>query len=219
MPNYTPLKVLVLLLILIVIIIFFFSHFQCNCTGDSFCEQSKRNVQSCQKEVMYATREDTVVSCSAAQWICAADPLCSTALEYYNRFCQAMFRGKKCTARCMNSISILRRQPKASKLESCYCDGTENFDCPKIKSNMDQLCFRDPLIELDNEIDVDGHGHKTSGSSWMAKMERFLIVFSVFATLIIQWVGISFQVMVESIKETYNKPPPPPEEIGITGTF
>ena len=95
---------------------------------------------------MYATREDTVVSCSAAQWICAADPLCSTALEYYNRFCQAMFRGKKCTSRCMNSISILRRQPRASKLESCYCDGTENFDCPKIKSNMDQLCFRDPLI-------------------------------------------------------------------------
>ena len=69
---------------------------------------------------MYATREDTIVSCSAAQWICAADPLCSTALEYYNRFCQAMFRGKKCTDRCMNSINILGRQPKASKLESCY---------------------------------------------------------------------------------------------------
>ena len=81
----------------------------------------------------------------------------------------------------------------------------------------DLISFRDPLIELDNEIDVDGH--KTSASSWMAKMEQLLIVFSVFATLIIQWVGISFQVMVESIKETYNKPPPPPEEIGITGTF
>ena len=94
----------------------FYFIFQCNCTGDTYCEQSKQNVQSCQKEVMYATREDTIVSCSAAQWICAADPLCSTALEYYNRFCQAMFRGKKCSDRCMNSIGILRRQPKASKL-------------------------------------------------------------------------------------------------------
>ena len=47
---------------------------------------------------------------SVAQWICIADPLCSTALEYYNRFCRSMFAGKKCTLRCKNSISILRRQ-------------------------------------------------------------------------------------------------------------
>jgi growth arrest-specific protein 1 len=50
---------------------------------------------------------------SVAQWICIADPLCSTALDYYNRFCRSMFAGKKCTLRCKNSISILRRQVSA----------------------------------------------------------------------------------------------------------
>ena len=70
----------------------------------------------CREEVELATRPDTIVSCSSAQWICAADPLCSTALDYYNRFCRSMFRGKKCTKRCHNSISILRRQKAAKKL-------------------------------------------------------------------------------------------------------
>ena len=97
-------------------------------------------------------------------------------------------------------------------LESCYCDGTENFDCMKIKSNMDKLCFRDDL--MDNEIDVDGS--KKSGS-WMAKMERFLIVFTIIVSLIINWVGTSFQFMVNSVNEFNHEPPPPPEEIGITG--
>ena len=47
---------------------------------------------------------------SVAQWICLADPVCSTALDYYNQYCRSMFAGKKCTLRCKNSISILRRQ-------------------------------------------------------------------------------------------------------------
>merc|ERR1712018_1047562 len=114
---------------------------KCNCTGDSFCEQSKVNVRACQEEVMFATREDTVVSCTAAQWICAADPMCSTALEYYNRFCQAMFRGKKCTARCMNSIDILRRQKAAQKLEKCRCDERKNTIVKTSKSTWKIFAF------------------------------------------------------------------------------
>lgn len=171
------------------------------------------NIHPCQKEVVYATREDTVVSCSAAQWICAADPMCSTALEYYNRFCQAMFRGKRCTDRCMNSISILRRQKAASKLETCYCDGTENFDCVNIKTNMEALCFREEDI-IDNEIDTDDKPGKSG--AWKAKMDKFLILVTIFAGFFFHWVGASFSALVDSVSTaSEDVRPPPPEEIGL----
>lgn len=88
-----------------------------------------------------ATRNESVVSCTVAQWICEADALCSKALEYYNEYCRSMFHGKKCSHRCRNSISILRRQEKAAKLTTCKCDGQEDYDCPLIQSNMARLCF------------------------------------------------------------------------------
>ncbi|CAH1979718.1 unnamed protein product [Acanthoscelides obtectus] len=82
-----------------------------------------------------------VVSCSVAQWICGADALCSKALEYYNRYCRAMFAGKKCNARCNNSVNILHRQEKAARLFQCKCDGKEEYDCLAIQRNMNKLCF------------------------------------------------------------------------------
>jgi hypothetical protein len=100
--------------------------------------------------VLHATRNDTVVSCATAQWICGADPQCATALEYYNNFCEAMFRGRHCTDRCHNSIRILQRQAAAAKLESCACSGEESFDCTAIKYNMQRLCF---AKEKDNEVE------------------------------------------------------------------
>ncbi|XP_026288464.2 growth arrest-specific protein 1-like [Frankliniella occidentalis] len=112
----------------------------CQC-ADDLCEETKRRVEVCRPSVLRATRNESVVSCRVAQWICGADALCSTALEYYHRYCRRMFRGQKCTARCKNSISILRRQDKAAKLDSCWCDGKEEYDCPAIRSNMAQLCF------------------------------------------------------------------------------
>ena len=33
-------------------------------------------------------------------------------------------------------------------MESCYCEGTEDFDCVGIKMNMEELCF-----STKNEID------------------------------------------------------------------
>ena len=125
--------------------------------------------------MIHATQTDTVVSCTAAQWICAADPMCSTALEYYNRFCQAMFRGKKCTARCMNSIDILRRQKAAQKLENCQCDGTEEYDCQNIKINMENLCFAPEEYE-DNEIDVDYGKPTKKSSSWRLRVHKWLVL-------------------------------------------
>ena len=114
--------------------------FQCSCE-DSSCEIQKSRVEPCREEVTWNTRPDTVVSCSAATWICGADPLCSTALDYYNRFCKSMFSGRKCSKRCKNSLSILLKQESAGKLATCYCDGTEDFDCKQIRDNTDSLCF------------------------------------------------------------------------------
>lgn len=41
----------------------------------------------------------------------------------------------------MNSISILRRQEKAAKLNECYCDGPDDHECIDIQRNMQELCF------------------------------------------------------------------------------
>ena len=82
---------------------------KCKCT-DAFCLDAKKRIDICRSAVLRATHNETRVSCSVAQWICMADPLCSTALDYYHSLCRSMFAGKKCTHRCNNSISILRRQ-------------------------------------------------------------------------------------------------------------
>lgn len=98
-------------------------------------------MEVCRPQVLQATRNETVVSCRVAQWICAADPLCSTALDYYHRLCRQMFHGKKCSHRCNNSLAILLRQEKAAKLASCRCDGREDYDCARIRDNMARLCL------------------------------------------------------------------------------
>jgi len=153
---------------------------KCDCKGNEKCEATKGNVEQCRSEVVHATRPNTVVTCSAAEWICAADPQCSTALEYYNRFCGAMFRGRRCTKRCLNSIRILQRQKGGDKLEECRCTGDERYDCEGIKNNMEELCFR-KSNELDsNEIDDGGFAdrrkkHKSS-SAFRIAIEKLLLI-------------------------------------------
>jgi len=163
---------------------------KCNCAGDEQCQRVKSNVQPCQDAVTYAIKPQTQVSCTQARWICAADAPCAKALEYYDQFCRAMFRGRKCTKRCMNSINILRRQRGADKLEQCYCDGSEDFPCREIKSNMDTLCFRDDHDDMSNDI-RDGGKTKNSGS-FSAKLHRFMIVVCVVLSLMFQ---VLFQAM------------------------
>ncbi|XP_028133355.1 growth arrest-specific protein 1 isoform X1 [Diabrotica virgifera virgifera] len=111
----------------------------CECSDD-YCRDQKVRTDICKPKVMHSMSSD-VVPCRVAQWICMADALCAKALEYYNEFCKAMFHGKKCTLRCNNSINILRRQEKATKLKTCKCDGYEDYDCHGIQRNMDKLCF------------------------------------------------------------------------------
>ena len=139
---------------------------ECQCE-DERCRQQRRRVEPCRSEVTWNTRPDTIVSCTAATWICGADAVCGTALQYYNANCQKMFRGQKCSKRCKNSLDILLRQKAAAKLSTCYCEGTEDFDCINIRRNTDVLCFgKKPDTDFeDNEIDVEEKPSKTGSGS------------------------------------------------------
>ena len=87
-----------------------------------------------------------------------------------------MFKGKKCTDRCLNSISILQRQKAAKKLENCFCTGNEDFDCEDIKTNMQDLCFEQDIFE-ENAIDLDEKPVKKSNSGIDLKISSHVIVF------------------------------------------
>ena len=86
--------------------------------------------------------------------------------------------------------------------ETCYCDGTEDFKCNSIKSNMEALCFRRPEEDiLSNEIEVDRlKGKKSSSSSLKDKLERFLIIVSVFVGLFITYISASINVAISSFQ-------------------
>jgi len=166
---------------------------KCDCRNNEFCDDTKKRIEICRADVLRATATGAVVSCSVAQWICAADPLCSTALEYYRQLCKGMLHGKKCNRRCNNSIAILNRQEKAAKLKNCYCDGTEDYDCRRIKSNMDRLCFRKTKSrfgaeDIDNNIQADYpeqsisnlNGDKNSNSQPFQSRSAFICVLLTF---------------------------------------
>lgn len=125
------------------------------------CNETKQRFEICRPQVMKAVKSDTIVTCDTAQWICAADASCAKALEYYHLFCQSMFVGKRCSHRCKNSIAILKKQEKAAKLDSCRCSGREEFDCPRIRTNMAKLCFNQ-TIEIPPIVDIDNNDIKTT---------------------------------------------------------
>lgn len=56
--------------------------------------------------------------------------------------------------------SFLSPQEKAAKLDSCWCDGREDYDCPAIRANMARLCFhqeppRPPPEALPGDVDTN----------------------------------------------------------------
>ena len=79
------------------------------------------------------------------------------------------------------SINILKRQAAATKLESCYCEGTEDFDCVGIKMNMEELCF-----STENEINTDTKSSSASGKE-NHKMVMIFLITTTTAT-ILHWI-------------------------------
>ncbi|XP_022257569.1 growth arrest-specific protein 1-like isoform X2 [Limulus polyphemus] len=136
----------------------------CDCNGSEDCQLRKQRVEICRPEVIRATAEDAVVSCSVAHWICVADLKCSKALEYYIQLCHGMFSGYKCTHRCNNSLAILNRQDKAEKLRTCYCDGSEEFPCRRMKVNMERLCYGREDFMLENTLEGNEISHFRSSA-------------------------------------------------------
>lgn len=156
---------------------------ECQCEDDG-CLRQKQRIEPCRSEVTWNTRPDTVVTCTTATWICAADVTCATAMDYYNRNCQKMFRGEKCSRRCKNSLDIMLRQPAAAKLATCYCEGNEDFECINIRRNTDVLCFgkKDPQDIIDNSIDDEEKLNKHSNASalYFSKEITFLLFLTEF---------------------------------------
>jgi growth arrest-specific protein 1 len=118
----------------------------CDCEGNEYCEERAKRVFICYPEVMkYLERVNSnksIISCTLALWLCEADTSCYTALNYYRQNCEELFNGHKCTQSCNNSVKILYNRPKAKKLFTCQCEGTEaGYDCQAVKDYTMQLCF------------------------------------------------------------------------------
>lgn len=129
----------------------------CDCDGSSFCQLNKERIEVCRSEVMRARAEDSVISCQTARAICLADLPCSTALNYYYNRCRMLFQTipgtkRRCTKLCKNSLDILSRQEKAAKMKTCYCEGSEDFNCQRIKESTEQLCLNPE--EISNSIPI-----------------------------------------------------------------
>ncbi|XP_026742327.1 growth arrest-specific protein 1-like [Trichoplusia ni] len=128
----------------------------CECE-DKYCLEAKQKIDVCRPLVLRGAANATS-SCSLSQLICLADAQCATALEYYHRLCRSMFRGRKCSNKCLNSIEILRKQDKAAALTACTCDGND-YDCPRMQNNLARLCYHKMKNHTKNH-DRHGERHK-----------------------------------------------------------
>lgn len=137
--------------------------FQCTCR-DQYCEQMKSRVEVCRPLVVEASKNTSIVSCELAQWICMVDPVCSSALNYYDTYCKRVLtNGAPCTERCLNSVEILRRQEKAHKLNRCMCAGQTAALCLQEKERMVRQCYgADSDPKLQQQAGGNG-GNKSSG--------------------------------------------------------
>ena len=172
-------------------------YLQCDCGEDVECRTAKSKIEACRDPVTYANRNDTIVSCTEARWICSADAECGKALEYYHLLCRNMFRGRKCSERCKNSLNILQRQDKAAKLLECQCDPNaepiESFECSDIKQNMQELCFEPDLTstphpavtttpypdDSENEVDVETKVKASSGLNITSRVQNWAVIVTI----------------------------------------
>lgn len=171
---------------------------RCNCEKDTDCELKKERVEPCRTEVIWNTAPDTEVSCTSASWICEADPLCAKAYEYYNSNCEAMFRGRKCSKRCRNSLDILLRQDAARKLASCWCAvGPGQSRCQEIRQNTDVLCFNKKTnVPKEEKETVVEKGNGTQ----QRKMSLLLLILSFYTSYLVSELGHSVRLLIELLQ-------------------
>lgn len=163
---------------------------ECDCDGSAFCELSKQRLEVCRHEVRRATAEDSIVSCQTARAICMADLPCATALTYYYNRCQSLFNGGKCHPLCRNSLDILKRQEKAAKLKTCYCEGSEDFECQIIKESTERLCLKNKYES--NEVDNEPT-YSSGGISFTSHQSFFSLLF---LQLSISWLCLPISLLL-----------------------
>jgi len=138
----------------------------CKCR-DRYCEEMKARVEVCRPFVLEASKNETVVPCELAHWVCMVDPVCTAALGYYQTYCRRMLVGVACTERCLNSVEILRRQEKAAKMNRCRCTGRSAVECLRNKERMVRLCYggeADPRLQQEGSSGGgNGSGNKSGG--------------------------------------------------------
>lgn len=95
--------------------------------------------------------------------------------------------------RCRNSIAILTRQEKAAKLNTCICDGAEEYDCKGIHRNMNVLCFGKvhhdyhdvkKLLADTRTNEIKGSGESSKGSGFRFLVNRTTMVFTLILLLL-----------------------------------
>lgn len=127
-------------------------YLTCDCDGSQDCELIKRRISLCSTGVLEALRSldsESAISCSLARMLCEADTRCWTALSYYEGNCSQLWSkhtdSLACGSKCNNSVRILFRQTRATKLRTCMCDNTDPFidegTCIRMRYNTETYCF------------------------------------------------------------------------------
>lgn len=129
-------------------------YLTCDCTGNEDCMLWKRRIAMCTDDVLKALRSldnEEVISCSLARMLCEADTQCWTALSYYEELCSNLWSRHsadklECSPSCNNSLSILYRQTRATKLKNCLCDNTDPVidepTCIRMRYNTETYCLK-----------------------------------------------------------------------------
>ncbi|XP_067933821.1 growth arrest-specific protein 1 homolog [Watersipora subatra] len=141
-------------------------YITCDCVGNEDCLSWQNRIAGCSTAVLTALNsldDETEISCSLARMLCEADTQCWTALSYYEDNCQNLWArhspdGVECSEQCNNSVSILYRQTRATKLKNCLCDNTDPIidesTCIRMKYNTDTYCLRkEPELPFIAEVD------------------------------------------------------------------
>lgn len=110
----------------------------CSCAQDPVCMSTKRAIEPCLPRT-------TSTGCTEARRQCERDQQCSSSMRDYLIHCGKLFSGATCTNACRNVIANMRKIPKAEKLDTCVCDGTERAICEFVKNSMKTLCFDAPV--------------------------------------------------------------------------
>lgn len=147
----------------------------CNSSQNELYSVPKKKLEVCEKKVekTLKTLNNDHLPCALSLKLCEAETRCSTALFYYRKNCQRLFRKKgiSCQPACKRSAKILYSTIEGYHLRRCKCKG-QNKDriwCEIIQNNMENFCglkrirktslHTTPILDLTIENGQSGYSH------------------------------------------------------------